>query len=167
MSFALQFYDWRDGKPWCFKNTDIKPPPPRLEIYKKAWMAFHIMEEWLRAFTLLKTEFLLNNNVTCKSNARQRPQHTQSQTILEQCSLCVHGDIIQQWIEVTWHVFCKSSRHANGLAGYRTHDTCFLWCVSMLHLYKWAEFLSRSSKQQKQAVSLRRTESTRSWPVKT
>jgi hypothetical protein len=39
--------------------------------------------------------------VTCKSIAKQRPQYKQA-TILEQCFLCVHSDVTQQWVAVTW-----------------------------------------------------------------
>jgi hypothetical protein len=42
--------------------------------------------------------------------------------------------------------FCRSSQRANGLAGMRTRNMCFLWCMSVLRVYKWAEFRSWSSK---------------------
>jgi hypothetical protein len=69
----------------------------------------------------MTTVYLFQYIVICKSIARQRPQHIRP-TMLEQCLLCVHDDVTQPWVAVTWYVLCKSSQRSNRLARYRPRD---------------------------------------------
>jgi hypothetical protein len=99
-----------------------------------------------------------HNIVTCKSIARQHPQHIHDQQYSRSVflvSVVSHTTVLSNHVTC---VFCRSSQHTNGLAGYRSCDM-----FSVMHVHAASIFLSCSSKQQQEYNSKQQQEYSSKW----